>query len=227
MKKLVIALMALLPAVAMAQNTWERPQSANQQTTTKEKEKKVKEKKVKEEAPTVDPRYLEGAVPEVDGKVVFTLERDLPGMRAEDIYQRLYAAMDALTQSEEQHDSKQSQIAVVNKAEHAIGARYKEWLTFQNSFMALDRSVFFYTLIARATDGHMTVTFERISYEYEKGRYGKGSGLEAKAEELITDSKAVNKKKTGLIRANKKFRMKTIDRKDEVFTILTDALGVK
>ncbi len=225
MKKLVIALMALLPTLATAQNTWERPQSANQQTTTKEK--KVKEKKVKEETVTLDPRYLEGGVPEVDGKVVFTLERDVPGMSADSIYQRLYAAMDKLAQGEEQHESKQSQIAAVNRGEHSIAARYKEWLTFQSSFLALDRTVFKYTLLAQATDGHVKVTMERISYEYEAERKSKSEDAYEKAEELITDGVALNKKKTGLLRPYKKFRMKTIDRKDEVFTLLTDALGVK
>ncbi len=224
MKKLVIALTALLPTMVMAQNTWERPQDFNQQTTTKEV--KVKEKKQKEEKPTIDPRYLEGGVPEVDGKIVFTLERDLPGMSADDIYQRLYTAMGQLTQSEEQHDSKQSQIAVVNKAEHTIAARYKEWLVFQNSFLSLDRTVFCYTLIARATDGHVKVTMERMSYQYEKERSG-SSGLDVKAEDWIADKVALNKKKTGLVRMCSKFRIKTIDRKDQVFVLLTDALGVK
>ncbi len=222
MKKLFIALVALMPLSVVAQNTWERPQQQTQ-TETKTKRKALIEKKEK----TLDPKYGVGMVPEVDGKVVFTFERDIPGMSADEIYQRLYDAMDALAKSEEQHESQLSQIAVVNKAEHTIAARYKEWLVFQNTFLSLDRTVFNYTLIARATDGHATVTLERIGYQYEMDRTDNSSGgLDTKAEEWITDEVAINKKKNGFTRQSGKFRKQTSARKDEGFTILADALGV-
>ena len=46
-----------------------------------------------------------------------------------------------------------------------------------------------------------------------------------KAEDLITDDKALNRKKTKLLRGNSgKFRRKTIDRKDFIFSTLKEAV---
>lgn len=42
-----------------------------------------------------DSKYLAGAVPEVDGKVVFTKEFSIPGMSQDEIYERLLGWMDA------------------------------------------------------------------------------------------------------------------------------------
>ena len=41
-----------------------------------------------------DSKYLAGAVPEVDGKVVFTKEFSIPGMSQEEIFKRMQAWMD-------------------------------------------------------------------------------------------------------------------------------------
>ncbi len=218
MKHLIIALLACLPWTAMAQNTWELPESQTNKQEVEKPRKQVKEKvqKIKE-----DPKYLTGAVPEVDGKVVFTLDRDVPGMSADDIYQAVYEVMQGITQEEGQFPT--SKIAVVNKGQHTIAARIKEWLVFSNSFLSLDRTVFNYTLIAQASDGHIKMTMERISYEYETER---PSGIRASAEEWITDKKAVNSKHTKLQKYNGKFRRKTIDRKDNIFGRVCNALRI-
>lgn len=42
-----------------------------------------------------DSKYLAGAVPEVDGKVVFTKEFSIPGMSQDEIYNRIYGWMEA------------------------------------------------------------------------------------------------------------------------------------
>ena len=42
-----------------------------------------------------DSKYLAGAVPEVDGKVVFTKDFSIPGMSQDTIYSRLLKWMDA------------------------------------------------------------------------------------------------------------------------------------
>ena len=66
-------------------------------------------------------------MPEVDGKVVFSSDIDLPSMTAEDIYDKTYAVLDTLAHSENQI---QSSIAIVNRKQHIIAARYSEWLEF-------------------------------------------------------------------------------------------------
>lgn len=217
MKKLLFVFLVLMPITVLSQNVWEVPEKKA------DKEVKVKKKTPKPKK-TEDAKYLTGAVPVVDGHVVFTLDKDVPGMSASEIYDKMYNLIDSITKEENQFDV--SKIAVVNKAEHTIAARLKEWLVFQSSFISLDRTVFNYTLIARCTDGHVNLTLGRISYQYEMDR-GNNSGLQTTAEEWITDKYALNKKKTKLARYSGKFRRKTIDRKDNIFGRACAVLGIK
>lgn len=220
MKKILAALFIYLPLMGMAQNTWEIPQEDPQQQQTQNKNTAIFDKKKRNE----DSKYLVGAVPEVDGRVVFTLSKDVPGMTADEIYQKVYALLTAMSKEENQFP--QSKIAVVNKAEHTIVARMKEWLVFQNTFLSLDRTVFNYTIIAKASDGHLNLTLERLSYQYEMNRTDTNGGLNVKAEEWITDKEGLNKKKTKLAKYSGKFRRKTIDRKDNIFDRVCKVLGV-
>ena len=61
-----------------------------------------------------------------------------------------------------------------------------------------------------------------MSYVYEADRAGGG---QFPAEDMISDENALNKKKDGFQKGGvKKFRMKTIDRKDEIFRNIANAL---
>ena len=130
MKKIIIFLLTLLPLSTFAQDVWERPQD------TKQEVKKPKQNEFNQD----DAKYLAGTVPEIDGKVVFTLDLNLPGRSAQDIYERVY------------------------------------------------------------------------------------TGFDTTAEKWITDAVALNKRKTRLSKGSAKFRRKTIDRKDEIFSAITNAL---
>lgn len=221
MKKIIVALFACLPLMCMGQNTWEVPEEKK----TEEAKPKHQKKALFDTKKNEDAKYLAGAVPEVDGRVVFTLDKDVPGMSAGEIYQKVYDVINAMTKEENQFP--QSKIAVVNKSEHTIAARLKEWLVFQSSFLSLDRTIFNYTLIAKATDGHLLLTMERLSYQYEMDRTDVRDGLDTKAEDWITDKEALNKKQTKLLKYSGKFRRKTIDRKDNIFDRVCRALSVK
>lgn len=219
MKKLIAFALALVPMLGMAQsNVWEIPDQPQQQ---------AKVVKKKEAAPKVDPKYLAGAVPEVNGEVVFTLDKDVPGMSADSIYDKVYAVISEIVDEGKGSGLQpQARIAAVNKAEHTIAARVKEWLVFTSNFISLDRTEFNYTLIARAKDGHVNVKMERISYAYEMNRKD-AAGMKEKAEDWITDKHALNKKQTKLSPLSGKFRRKTIDRKDNIFQRVCQALNVK
>ncbi len=222
MKKLIVFLLALCPLAGMAQkNVWEIPDQPQQQKQTVKKETK---KKV---VSAVDQKYLAGAVPEVNGSVVFTLDKDVPGMSADNIYSKVYAVVSEIVEEGKSADLQPAgRIAAVNKAEHTLAARMKEWLVFSSNFISLDRTVFNYTLVAQATDGHIHVTIDRISYAYEMERKD-ATGMQVKAEEWITDKYALNKKGTKLSRISGKFRRKTIDRKDNIFQRIEAALNIK
>ncbi len=212
MKKLFILSLLFLPVISMAQSQWEAPQK-----TESQQRKSLFEK----DKSATNPKYLAGAVPEVDGKVTFTLDLDLPGKDAQQIYDIVYAVLERMTTGENQF--KESKIALVNKAEHVIAAKYREWLVFKSTALSLDRTVFNYTIIANCTDNHLNMTLSRISYAYEMDRPDT-DGLETRAEEWITDKEGLNKSKTKLSKISGKFRRKTIDRKDEIFATITEAL---
>lgn len=206
MKKLIVLMMLALPMSAIAQNVWEKP-----------KEEKV-EKAEEVKKPNKDEKYLRGAVPIVDGDVQWTLDVDVPGKSAQDIYDKMFKTLTDLTKSEGQLEG--SAVTLVNKQDHIVVANVREWLLFSSSLLSLDRTKFNYTLIARCSDGHLNMTMNRISYKYDEER----TNQVYKAEEWISDDAAVNKKNTKLYRGSAKFRRKTIDRKDQIFETIRNVL---
>lgn len=214
MKKIILTVMMCLPLMCMAQNAWEKPTSQVQNKQEKKALFNVKKK-------TDDTKYLKGALSLTNGKIVFTLDKDVPGKSATEIYDCVYQIIDSITHSSNQMH--ESQIAVVNKQEHIIAARLKEWLIFQNSPLSLDRTEFNYTLIATCTDNHLNLTMSRMSFAYEMER-GLGEGSKGPAEEFIGDDIALAKNGTKLAKYYGKFRRKTIDRKDNIFETITNAL---
>lgn len=213
MRRILFLALYFLPLTIMAQNVWERPDEG------KDEEKTVVEgKKAKVEKPNPDAKYLAGAVPEdSEGKVEWTLDVDVPGKSASQIYDIMLKCLTDLTKTENQLDG--SCVALVNKQEHIVVASVKEWLVFKDNFISLDRTKLYYTLVAYCKDNHLTVKINRISYRYEEDRR-KGNDSRFTAENWISDSEALNRKKTKLLPGSAKFRRKTIDRKDYLFSII-------
>ena len=198
MKKLFFTMLALVPLTLWAQdNTWE----------INEEEEVKKEAKAK---PKVDEKYLKGAVPEVDGKVVFSTSINAPGKTAAQIYDILLQYMERMTKTTNQIQSK---IITADADKHEITGAYQEWLVFKKTALSLDRTRFMYALNAQCSDGRADIKMTRVRYLYEEER----SPQHMTAEEWITDKEAVNKKNTKLLPISGKFRRKTIDRKDFLF----------
>ena len=198
MKKLFFTMLALVPLTLLAQdNTWE----INEEEEVK-KEAKAKLK--------VDEKYLKGAVPEVDGKVVFSTSINAPGKTAAQIYDILLQYMERMTKTTNQIQSK---IITADADKHEITGAYQEWLVFKKTALSLDRTRFMYALNAQCSDGRADIKMTRIRYLYEEER----SPQHMTAEEWITDKESVNKKNTKLLPMSGKFRRKTIDRKDFLF----------
>jgi colicin import membrane protein len=194
MKQLfVIAALMLLPLTAAAQdNTWEQPEK----TAT---------------ATNPDAKYLAGAVPEVDGRVIFSTTIKAPGKSAKQIFDLLRNDMERITKESNQFE--QSRITLADSVKMQVVGNYQEWLVFKNKPLNLDRTRFFYNLIADCRDGEATIQLTRIHYLYDEERLA----LTYKAEEWINDRYGLNKKQTKLARVSGKFRRKTIDRKDYLF----------
>ena len=226
MKKFLFLLLACCPLLCAAQSEWETPESmkaaesAKKVNSTGKMDNKENDGNNKNNATEIkDWEYIkEGAVPEVDGKVVFACDADFPGKSAQQIYELAYTALDSLAHSKEQI---QSGIALVNRKNNIVVARYQEWLNFSSNFLALDRTKFQYTIIATCSDNHLHLTLERISYNYEENR---STGFKTTAEKWIADKVAVNKNRTKLRPGMAKFRKKTIDRQKEIFSYITGCM---
>ena len=76
-----------------------------------------------------DSKYLAGAVPEVDGKVVFTKEFSIPGMSQDEIYERLLGWMDARLKENENT----SRVVFSDKEKGQIVGIGDEWIVFSST----------------------------------------------------------------------------------------------
>ncbi|MBO5156249.1 MAG: DUF4468 domain-containing protein [Prevotella sp.] len=204
MKKFIIAMMLALPMAATAQNTWEMPE-----------EEEMAEKTVKVNP---DAKYLAGAVPTVDGKVVFSTTLKAPNKSANEIYSILKKYMLRMTKEKNQFET--SSLSIQDSVNHMLAGVYQEWLVFKSSGLSLDRTRFKYTLIAQCEDGKADITISRISYLYEEER----NPQKYTAEEWITDENALRKSKQKLLPMSGKFRRKTVDRKDYLFNKMQSLL---
>ena len=208
MKRLFIVLMACMPLLSMAQNVWERPKV----------EKNTAMAKI-----NPDQKYIqEGAVPEIDGKVVFTDTIYVNGKSKLQLYSALHNFLQDMTTEEGQFIGK-SNVVITDSIKGLLAARYSEWLIFSDRSLALDRTQFNYQIITECKDGMALITMNRISYDYEIDR----GGNHYSAEEWITDKNGLNKSKTKLSRISGKFRRKTIDRKDYLFKTIKELLTEK
>jgi colicin import membrane protein len=77
--------------------------------------------------------------------------------------------------------------------------------------------------MVKYADGKADVKITHITYDYDLER----KPVHYKAEEWITDKYAVNKKHTKLYPISAKFRRKTIDRKDFIFSKFNSLLNDK
>lgn len=205
MKKLFIAILMAMPLIASAQdNTWER----------------IEQAQVVKDNP--DAKYLvDGAVPVVDGVVCWQTTINAPGKTAKQIYDILYKQMDKMVN--EPNQIANSAIVQDNKEKHELGAIFHEWLVFKNSTLSLDRTQLNFQLMVKYADGKADVKISHITYDYDLER----KPVHYKAEEWITDKYAVNKKHTKLYPISAKFRRKTIDRKDFIFSKFNSLLNDK
>lgn len=210
MKKLIIFTMLFMPTMIWAQS-WETVPTKKAETQTVSTAPKKLTKAEKEAMKLEAERpYLKGAVPEVDGKVVYHVDINVQGKDAQEIYDLTFNTMNEMTTGPEQFPS--SKVALVNRDEKKIIAKYDEWMVFTSKLLELDRAKFSYVIEAECKDGVLSLDIQRLHYVYGEG---KGS-LNTSAEELITDRLMLSKDGTRLNKWNSKFRRKTVDRMHEV-----------
>ena len=176
-----------------------------------------------------NPKYLLGAVPEVDGIVTFQKNFSVTDKNEQQIYEILLAYINNSLIGNAIHDKYQPYTRIISeeKGEGNIVARIEEYMTFKRiPVISLDRTRFRYLLSATVKGQKVNLTLTQISYYYNEDMDGK-NGVPYKAEEWITDKEAVNKKGTKLYPRSGKFRRKTVDRVEEIFEGFMDAFTTK
>lgn len=163
-----------------------------------------------------DSRYLAGAVPEVDGKVMFSKEFSIPGMPQDEIYERMLKWMSGLLKENKNN----SRVVYADKASGTLAGVGEQWIVFSSSALSLDRTLINYQITVNCQPSKCVMEIEKIRYTYrENEKYT--------AEEWITDKYALNKTGTKLVRGLAKWRRKTVDFADNLFKGAAQALGEK
>ena len=139
-----------------------------------------------------DSKYLAGAVPEVDGKVVFSKEFSIPGMSQDEIFERMQKWMQIRLK---RNQNETSRIVFTDKEKGQIIGIGEEWIVFQSTALALDRTRVQYQLGAFCQPEACELRIEKIRYTYGEGR----DQEKYMAEEWITDEYALNKSQTKLV----------------------------
>lgn len=160
-------------------------------------------------------KYLAGAVPEVNGAVVFQKSFKVPGHTDEQIRQTmLQFVTDSLVA--EGVEGLRTRLISDGKSGEDLSARIEEVMVFKRKPLYLDRTRFRYQITVNVDNGRVNMNISQISYYY--GGEAEGATAETyKAEEWITDKAAINKAGTKLYPRSGKFRIKTVDRVEEIF----------
>lgn len=212
MKKIIIALMAL-----------SMPLFINAQSSGLFSKKKIASRKDLTE-------YMQGAVPTVGEKVVFNTTISAPGKSKAELYSIVsswanlrYTANQARGEWNDADFFKNTEYAEVRTADKQNGSvvcNGAEEMVFSNKALAKDYTYIYYTLKLNVADGKIIFNMDNIAYLYAGGSE---NPERMKAEDWITDAYAFNKKGE-LHRINGKFRVKTVDLKDELIKELSEAV---
>ncbi|MBR4129773.1 MAG: DUF4468 domain-containing protein [Bacteroidaceae bacterium] len=175
-----------------------------------------------------DPKYLLGAVPEVEGVVTFQKNFSVTDKNEQQIYNILLAYINNSLIGNAIQDKNQPYTRIISedKENGTIVARIEEYMIFHKTFYELDRTRFRYLINANVKGQKVSLIITQISYYYNEDMDGK-NGVNYKAEEWITDKVAVNKKGTKLYPRSGKFRRMTVDRTEEIFKGIMDSFTTK
>lgn len=166
--------------------------------------------------------YLAGAVTTNNGFVEFKEIIAASGKSKAE----LFNAIKTFTQKEiieSENHLPNTRITEMNPEEGVIAASVVETLWFKRKAWTSDFAEMHYQLVFIVEDGRVEATMRNIKYGYEPMKiHGQDNLL--RAEEWITDKEALSKDGKKLTKvAGKKFRTKTIDRKNQIFEAVAKA----
>lgn len=108
-----------------------------------------------------DAKYLEGAVPVENGKVVFTKEIQIPSLSQNKVYET------ALKWAEERFNNEDCRVVYQNRDKGEMAATGKEYIIFSSTALSLDRSKMSYQVLIYCQDQLCTIKLTNIRYDYD------------------------------------------------------------
>ena len=170
-----------------------------------------------------DSKYLAGAVPEVNGQVLFQQTFAVKGQNKQQIYNVMRKFLHQMQKEEIQMQG--TKMVMEDSVEYTLVGRFEEWMTFKKKPFVWDRTRFRYLLTIWCSDEKCHMELTQISYYYEEDMEGY-NGRTYRAEEWINDANVLNKNKTKLLWGSAKFRRKTVDRVEYIFNQAREAFEV-
>lgn len=175
-----------------------------------------------------DEYYLtDSAVTTVDGYVQFDRSYTVKGKTRAEIMELLKDYIQQnLVDGEEQLP--QSRITEYTPETGVVAASIEEYMYFKRTNWQIHRVRFYYQLVFTVDDGKYAVSMRRLHYIYDPEVTAGDFADDRRAENWITNNAAVTTNKKGvkkLARLSGKFRVKTIDRKDDIFKAAALATG--
>lgn len=167
--------------------------------------------------------YLAGKVPVVNGMVTFEKTVNAPGLSKAQIFEKALQYVNTLVESSEHPDY--SRITSQSSDDGAIAASVTEFMYFKKKKWETDYSHFRYQYLIQCSDGKADIKIQRLSYVYDEERNASNAGFSA--EEMITDENAIKPGGKLLRKTEGKFRMKTIDRIQQLFDETESAIKGK
>ena len=125
-------------------------------------------------------KYLQGAVPEINGKVTFTRTIEAPALSQEQIFK---IAQQWAEQQFISKDGFRSRVLYANAPKGELACLGEEYLVFADKALSLDRAKISYQLHLHVTPGKCEAKVLSIRYTYENE--------ELTAENTITDGHAL------------------------------------
>lgn len=169
----------------------------------------------------IDPKYDKGAVPEVDGKVVFSKSiTATPPVDDQALFEKVEKWANQNYNKEQQREKQR--VLLVDSDKKQIACQGDMLLVFGKKLLSFDSAPMLYQLILTINDGKCDALIRGINYRYFSSRDEEET---LPAEETITDKVAINKKGTKLNFFYDKFRRVTIDSIANIFNSLEQGIN--
>lgn len=155
-------------------------------------------------------KYLAGAVPEVDGKIVFSKTIAVNNnISSKDLFQ----LMDKWAKDNYTSDSdSKNRVLLSDQSDLSIACSGDNKLVFKKNAFVLDQASMIYQLIINISEGKCEVVIRNIKYDYPSE-----SKSLLPAEEVISDEVALDRKKNKIYKRFDKFRIHTVDSVNNIF----------